>query len=89
MLDINKDNPIYFDELSHNIIVPLRPSRVIYTVSQGNIEHYWSNSGLGWEPRYRARHDRKCAMALSMCITGSVNSLATNLQAQPAYTHMT
>eukprot|EP00965_Chrysotila_dentata_P245594 6206652-Pleurochrysis_carterae.AAC.1 len=33
MLDINKDSPIYSDELSPNI-VPLRPSRVIYTVPQ-------------------------------------------------------
>eukprot|EP00965_Chrysotila_dentata_P257544 6212920-Pleurochrysis_carterae.AAC.2 len=60
MLDINKDNPIYFDEFSHNIVA-LRPSRVICTVSQVNIKHYMSNSGLGWEPQYRARHDRKCA----------------------------
>eukprot|EP00965_Chrysotila_dentata_P076996 2542199-Pleurochrysis_carterae.AAC.1 len=46
MLDINKGNPIYFDELSHKI-VPLRPSGVIYTVSQVNIKHYnSSNSGL-------------------------------------------
>eukprot|EP00965_Chrysotila_dentata_P191819 6174771-Pleurochrysis_carterae.AAC.1 len=80
MLDIHEDNPIYFDELSLKIL-PLRPSRVIYSVSQVNIKHYWSNSGLGWEPQYWARHDRKCAMARSMFITGSVHLLATNLQA--------
>eukprot|EP00965_Chrysotila_dentata_P253384 6211207-Pleurochrysis_carterae.AAC.1 len=31
MLDINKDSPIYFEELSHNI-VPLRPLRMVYIV---------------------------------------------------------
>eukprot|EP00965_Chrysotila_dentata_P163954 5412823-Pleurochrysis_carterae.AAC.1 len=36
-----------------------------------------------------ARHDRKCTITLFMFIAGSVDSLATNLQAQPAYTHMT
>eukprot|EP00965_Chrysotila_dentata_P050153 1661403-Pleurochrysis_carterae.AAC.1 len=82
-IDINKNNPIYFDELSH-YTVSLRPSRVICIVPQINIMHYWSNSGLGWERRYRTRHDRKCAMALSMFIAGSAGSLATNLQNQPA-----
>eukprot|EP00965_Chrysotila_dentata_P038122 1266960-Pleurochrysis_carterae.AAC.2 len=61
----------------------------MHTVLQVNIKHYWPNSGLGSEPQYRSRHDRKCAMALSMSIAGSVDSLATDLQAQPAYTHMT
>eukprot|EP00965_Chrysotila_dentata_P054965 1824672-Pleurochrysis_carterae.AAC.1 len=89
MLDINKDiNLIYFDEISHNI-EPLRPSRIIYTVLQVNIKRYWSNSGLGWETQYRKQHDRKCAMALFMFIAGSVDSLATNMQAQRAYTHLT
>eukprot|EP00965_Chrysotila_dentata_P259959 6213740-Pleurochrysis_carterae.AAC.3 len=63
MLDINKDNLIFFDEPSHNI-VPLRPSRVSYTVSQVNIQHYWSNSGLGYEPYFMAGHDRECETAL-------------------------
>eukprot|EP00965_Chrysotila_dentata_P119270 3942654-Pleurochrysis_carterae.AAC.1 len=41
MLEIDKDNPMSFDgNPSHNI-VPLRPSRVLYTVSQVNIKHYW------------------------------------------------
>eukprot|EP00965_Chrysotila_dentata_P140868 4656990-Pleurochrysis_carterae.AAC.2 len=80
MLDINKDNPIYFDEPAHNI-VPLRPSQVIYTVSQVNITHYWSNSGQGWEPESRSRHDRKCAMALlSRCIL--ICDMACNLLIQ-------
>eukprot|EP00965_Chrysotila_dentata_P178761 5903283-Pleurochrysis_carterae.AAC.1 len=71
MLDINKDNSVYFNELSHDI-VPLRPSQVIYTVSQVNIKHYyWSNSGLAWEPQCRVRPDRKSAMALTMSIAGS------------------
>eukprot|EP00965_Chrysotila_dentata_P001384 45289-Pleurochrysis_carterae.AAC.1 len=34
-----------------------------------------------------ARHDRKGAMAASMCIAGPADSLATNLQAKPAHIH--
>eukprot|EP00965_Chrysotila_dentata_P053887 1788015-Pleurochrysis_carterae.AAC.1 len=88
--DINKVRPVYPNGLPRNI-VPLRPSSEILTVPQVNVKHCWSNSGVGGSPNiaYRARHDRKCAMALSMFIAGSVDSLATNQQAQPAYTHKT
>eukprot|EP00965_Chrysotila_dentata_P219441 6191154-Pleurochrysis_carterae.AAC.2 len=69
---INMVSPVYPNGLSRNI-VPVRPSREISTVPQVNIKHYWSNIGLGWEPQYRARHDRKCAMAQYMFIAGSVD----------------
>eukprot|EP00965_Chrysotila_dentata_P019716 654002-Pleurochrysis_carterae.AAC.1 len=87
-LGINKESPVCLDELSQNI-VSLRPSRVILTVLQVNIKHYWPNSCIGWEPHHTARHDRKCEMALSMLIAGPVDSLATDPRAQPAHTHMT
>eukprot|EP00965_Chrysotila_dentata_P112856 3729078-Pleurochrysis_carterae.AAC.1 len=72
-VDINEDSPVYPNELSHNVVSP-RP-----------ILH----DCLGWEPRFMARHEPRCAMALSMSITGSVDSLATDLQAYPAHIHMT
>eukprot|EP00965_Chrysotila_dentata_P223716 6193739-Pleurochrysis_carterae.AAC.6 len=75
-LDVNKVSPVDFNELSR---VPLRPSRVILIAPSVIIScTTWPNiSRLAWEPRYKARRDRKCTMALSVFMAGSVNLLAT------------
>eukprot|EP00965_Chrysotila_dentata_P256638 6212609-Pleurochrysis_carterae.AAC.1 len=87
-LDINKDSPVYPDGLSRNIL-SLRPPSVILIVPQVNFTHYWSDSRLGWEPQYKARHDRKCTKALSVFIAGFVDSLAVDPRAQPVHIRLT